>query len=482
MPAAPSLRVLGTAFVVLAFLVGAVSTWAWVQSDARWRLHQATAKSVGVALYATLQTGTSAPTGITITPLSDADDTLATEGDFLQTSLAPQVVRTTIVPILPDAARGRIAEALTIVLLSPDIVYPLAGLQQRSGQTAAETTGEVFRLLSSYCSDPVILVRVGVSRWQSVSGAPIWGCAAAPPDLRLLAAVGAIISMAILISVLHNTTAHFTSFANLLRNRRKLDGPFEYATKGPQELQDIVTSVNAHLELERSRLEARAAILSGVSHDLGTPAARLRLRTALIKDDTLRTKLEADIDRMTGIIESVLTYTRVEMNAEAPRKLSLNSLIDAIVADYQDMGRPVVFREPKEVIMQGGRSVFMSRQGKSVVPNDRNIIASVRPIALERAITNLVDNAIKYGRRATLSLEADAQTATIVVEDDGSNISAQDLESLMAPFKRGDNAVTLDGHGLGLTIVATIAELHGGSLVFDDYSGGISARLIIQRD
>jgi len=165
---------------------------------------------------------------------------------------------------------------------------------------------------------------------------------------------------------------------------------------------------------------------------------------------------------MTGIIESVLTYTNAEMNAEAPRRLSLTSLVDAIVADYQDVGQSVTLEQSKDMILQGGRSIFMSHRGQSVVSSERDIVVFARPISLQRAITNLIENALKYGRRAHVQVQATADIATIIVEDEGTDNSAHDVEGLMAPFKRGENTATIDGHGLGLTIVATIAKLHGG--------------------
>ena len=93
----------------------------------------------------------------------------------------------------------------------------------------------------------------------------------------------------------------------------------------------------------------------------------------------------------------------------------------------------------------------------------------------------MIENALKYGRRATIALESDANWATIVIDDEGSQTSASEIEALMAPFQRGENTTTIDGHGLGLTIVATIAKLHGGTLSFVDTSSGLSARLKIQR-
>ncbi|WP_254694326.1 sensor histidine kinase [Sulfitobacter sp. SK012] len=278
-----------------------------------------------------------------------------------------------------------------------------------------------------------------------------------------------------------NLPVSFLSFAGQLRNRRRVGGPARYDPTGLQELQEIIAAVNSYLEIEREQLAGRAAVLSGVSHDLGTPATRLRLRAALIQDADLRQKFETDIDSMTGIIESVLTYTHVEMGAEEPRNLSLTSLLDAIVANYQDVGRPVTLRKAKDVVVKGGKSIFMSRQGYGVVSNNRDTVVHARPVSLERAITNLIENALKYGRRATVSLEANAQSATIIIEDEGSESSAAEIEKLLAPFQRGENTTTIDGHGLGLTIVATIAKLHGGQLTFEDSATGVTARLAIQR-
>ncbi|MDU8909783.1 HAMP domain-containing sensor histidine kinase [Aestuariicoccus sp. MJ-SS9] len=476
-----SLRAIGTLFVAAAFLTGVLATWMWMQSNAGWRAHGTQAFVAGVTTYNALQNNTLPSGDVAILPLSDADQALARAGAFNRIAAAPQAARLTTVPILADAENIATGEPLTLVILSPDLVYRLSALPIRDGQTAAETTGEVFRLLASYCSDPVVIARMGDAPWVRIDGGAVWGCADAPSDQRLIAAMGAVIALAMLFTATLNTSADFTHFADQLRSRRRLGGPTSYDIPGPRELQDIVAAVNSYLETERAQLESRAAVLSGVSHDLGTPATRLRLRTALIQDAELREKLEADIDSMTGMIDSVLTYTRAEMSAEPPRKLSLTALIDAIVADYEDMGRDVTLRAPRDVIVHGGRSVFMSRQGQTVVAGDRDVIVTGRPIALQRAVTNLIDNALKYGRRATVQLETDSDSATIVVEDEGSDSSAAEIEALMAPFRRGDNTATVDGYGLGLTIVATIAQLHGGALAFEDGPTGLRVRLTIQR-
>lgn len=477
-----SLRVMGPALVLAALVIGAGTMWGWTKSSANWRAHGNAAYTAGVTIYYAMQNGTAPPNGVSLAPLTEADQEYANAGAFRQISGTPTVPRITIVPILPDAANQTTGAAVTIAILSPSITYGLADLPYREGQTAAETMGEITRKLAVYCSDPFVVARMGDGPWLRLDGSDVWGCAAAPPDQRILVGLLGIIGVCILMTVALNLPSTFSAFAGQLRNRRRVGGPTRYEAKGPQELQEIVEAVNGYLEIEREQLASRAAVLSGVSHDLGSPATRLRLRATLIQDDDLRQKFESDIDSMTGIIESVLNYTHAEMDAEQPRNLSLTSLIDSIVANYQDVGRPVALRKTKDAIVQGGQSIFMSRQGYGVMSTDRDIVVYGRPVSLERATTNLIENALKYGRRATVSLEANASSATIIVEDEGSHSTAADIENLLAPFQRGENTTTIDGHGLGLTIVATIAKLHGGTLTFEDTATGIAARFAIQRD
>ena len=104
-----------------------------------------------------------------------------------------------------------------------------------------------------------------------------------------------------------------------------------------------------------------------------------------------------------------------------------------------------------------------------------------RPVALRRAVSNLIDNALKYGRRATVSVSFDANWAIVIVEDEGGGSTASDMERLLEPFERGENTHNITGYGLGLTIVATVAHQHGGKVEFEDGHTGVRAKLLLRR-
>ncbi len=466
-----------------ALAVGMAATWIWTASQTAWQVHLNRAYVAGLALYETLQRGAPPPPGIAVEPL--VEDHLADAGGEGMPTFAglPSPARVTTMSIITDPTGTTTGGRLQIVIVSPDLQYPVAKLVTDAHSNSAARLGNLARLLASYCSEPVVFAQFDRSNWQRVDGTRIWGCSAAPPDNRLLAVAMVIIGMIVLLSQVAETSMVFTRFSASLQLHERLGGQDAFVEEGPTELREIIGALNEYLAWERDRLEKRALVLSGVSHDLGTPATRLRLRSALIDDEGLRSKLEADIDRMTGMIESVLTYTRSEMNAEQVRRISLTSLVQSIVADYEDVGKPVVLLEIEQPEIDKSRSVFGGGRGNLSLPHDdiRRILVNARPISLQRAISNLIDNSLKYGRRALVSVRADSGSATVVVQDEGTSLSADDLNTLTGPFLRGENAVYVPGVGLGLTIVSTIARQHGGSVSFEKTSVGTRAALKIRR-
>jgi signal transduction histidine kinase len=475
-----SLRVKGLALCLGSLVAGALAAALWMQSDARWQRYLDRAYVTGVLLYDTLLYDAPAPPEVTVArigrpdlPVPDAPLSARDRGRFFVTSVS----------ILSQNSIRSAGTRLQLHILSPDLRYPVSDLMPDASGHPAANLGNLTRMLAQLCSEPLLFARVDRGDWRRIDGSAVWACSAAPADLRLLALAILILAALTGLTQIGATTAQFARFSEALRSRARLGGHDPLSAEGPEELREITRTVNDYLASERDRLQKRTLVLSGVSHDLGTPATRLRLRTALIEDDDLRHKLERDIDQMTDMIESVLTYTRAEMSAEESVSLSLTSLVQSIVADYEDIGKPVQYCEMPAVTLDPGRTVFGAGQGGSrLLPDDaRRVLVMARPVSLRRAITNLIDNALKYGRHATVWVEATATSASIIVEDAGQSASEDVLRELVEPYQRGANTGSIEGVGLGLTIVSTIARQHGGTLAFDRSAAGLRSILQISR-
>ncbi len=109
------------------------------------------------------------------------------------------------------------------------------------------------------------------------------------------------------------------------------------------------------------------------------------------------------------------------------------------------------------------------------------MLAKIRPLSLQRAIENLIENSLKYGRKAIVSLQYNSKFAYINIDDESISMDEKTLKELTGPFKRGPNASFIDGVGLGLTIVSTIAEQHGGKIFFEKTNTGLKTILKISR-
>lgn len=525
--------------LALTLAVGLGLGHVWTQAGRDWAAHLDRAGQAGVALYASLVLpGLPAPQGLHLTrlppgsgpPFDDlprpARETRLSLLDLTRTDGAPASGARRGDRLRPDPnpdinpgsgpatdpVPGGARLALSIV--SPGLTFPAAGLDSRVANPA-ERLGQITRAMARQCSDWVLFARRDIGGWVRIDGGAVWSCAALPPDRRLPATLAAALILAGILSWLVSQRTALERVIAALTDRFA-GGAFGHVLRtGPAELHALAEAANAMTAREAARLESRAAILAGISHDLGTPMTRLRLRAALIADPDLRARIGRDIDQMNDMIDGVLSHTRSEMATEAPRLVSVLSLVQSVAHDFADLGAPVRLRDPQTQRPEPAASLFAgaaprrrrgtdagtgmgkgtgkgtdtggpisgsSAAGSMVSGGDRRMLALCRPNALRRAVTNLVDNALKYGRRAEIAIEDEADTLTISVQDaGGGGLRASDLGELIAPFSRGANAAQMRGAGMGLTIVDGIARQHGGGLQFVDADGGIMARLTIRR-
>lgn len=214
-------------------------------------------------------------------------------------------------------------------------------------------------------------------------------------------------------------------------------------------------------KIER-QTQSRTLMLSGVSHDLRTPLTRLRLGLSML-DGADIDALVRDVDDMQELLDAFLDFARNDA-LDGLEPCSPRFILNSAVSDAA----------------RGGQSVTLG----PVSGPDQEI--SLRPMAVRRALDNLIGNALRYGTKAEVCLDVTDRTVRFTVEDDGPGIPATSREAAMSPFVRLDPSRNQDkgtGVGLGLSIVADIARNHGGLLRLGDSArlGGLKAELVLAR-
>jgi two-component system OmpR family sensor kinase len=229
---------------------------------------------------------------------------------------------------------------------------------------------------------------------------------------------------------------------------------------GPAEVQAAALAFNAMRERIRAQAAERTRMVAAVAHDLRTPLTGLRLR-AESAPTPLRERMVADIRRMESMIAQVLDFARGE---EAP---PITEAIDLVP----------LLREAAEIVRDAGGEVVLALPQQAPRTAD--------PVMLRRAIDNLLDNAVRYGKRARLRLARETGWWVITIEDEGPGVPTAELPRLGDPFHRLESSRnrTTGGIGLGLSIARTVAGLHGGYLAFENLpSGGLRASLYLPAD
>ena len=474
-----------TQIYILAFLslfVGFFTTFIWVSSENNWKEFIKNSYHAGVSLYNNIKYNNVIEEKIKITKINKSDEVISRE-ELDYYSKIPVPNKLTTISIFDNRKKNNQQEKIIVHLISEKLRYPISKITPFSNLGAEQQLGKVIELIANYCTNPILFIKINESFWYRVDGNDVWGCKVAPSDNRLLSIIFLFITIFLIFFLIRDNQIMFDKFIiNLKNNLRTSKGNMDQV-EGPSELEIIKTTLDEFLKLQKDKLEKRLMILSSISHDIGTPATKIKLRTSLIEDQDLKKKLEDDIDNMIEMMDGVLSYTRSEMDLEEEIEISYISLIESIVFDYQDLGKRVSFIKPKENRIGFVSSIFTGKKRNRTFQLNQNhhLLVNAKPLSLKRAITNLIENALKYGRTATLSLEFTSQNITLIVEDEGKNISDELLETLKKPFIRGENTKLIKGTGLGLTIVATIAEQHGGNLTFEKSKMGIRAKLMIKR-
>ncbi len=220
---------------------------------------------------------------------------------------------------------------------------------------------------------------------------------------------------------------------------------------GPEEVRRTAHAFNVMQNRIRRYVEDRTQMLAAIAHDLGTPITRLRLRAEFVEDKIVRRKMLRDLDDMQQMVASTLSFIREDATSEPQATVDIGSLLARVCDDNVDAGHDVELEE---------------------MP--RWVLVNCRPVALRRAVGNMIDNAVKYGHSARVSLELGEETLRILIKDSGPGIPENRFEDVFRPFLRLEDSRNREtgGTGLGLSVARTIVRGHGGDITLSNSAGG----------
>lgn len=228
---------------------------------------------------------------------------------------------------------------------------------------------------------------------------------------------------------------------------------------GPREFRVLSHAFDMAHSRVQSYISNRSRALAAVSHDLKAPLTRMRLRVATLADDVAREKLESDVDELSSMVRSAIAMLRDLEHAETIESIDMNVLLARLQSEYAEMGRSVA-------VTGRARRPYLGR------------VQSLR-----RCLTNLIDNAVKFGDGASVTLE-DGHALRVRVVDRGPGIAPEEMDKVFEPFYRARAAMSLgiDGTGLGLSIARDIALGHGGELNLRNREvRGLEAEVVLPR-
>lgn len=376
-------------------------------------------------------------------------------GELLSQRLATLI---DVVAVVPATDRGRVAAAVSGETASvrwqpepfgtawrpdgnelPDIERRTAalatvasGIQVRAGQ--ADGGHDHLRDVNAVARLPDgSWVWVGIPRFRAISA-----------DQGTMHAYAAVIGLVLLLAVgfaARSVSRPLTVLAGEVgRLDPERDAP-PLPVSGPREVRQLAEALNAMATRTRDAFRQRTLALGALSHDLMSPIARLRLRAEELPEED-RAPIQRDLAEMETMVSDVLAYLRGGRDGEPVRPLAVAALVRTVIAEFTDAGAAVEERHLDEAVVVEGRRV-----------------------AIKRAVTNVLGNAVRHAARPWVEVAAERHAVVIRVGDSGPGIPAEDLPRVTDPFFRGDRARTAGGgSGLGLATARAIVEGHGGNL------------------
>lgn len=318
--------------------------------------------------------------------------------------------------------------------------WPLQQLAAQPGITVLERVrragGSPLQIVTRLDDDHALV-------FDDVQHISLWSIFFKPTALLLL-----IIPVAALLLSLYAVRWIIAPLANVATAAaefgRSPEGNEKLARRGPLEIVQVADALNDMRLRIAAMLADRNRMLAGISHDLRTPLTRLRLRAERVGDAPLRTAMLGDLTYVARLLDETLEYLRDDARTETPSYIDVPSFLQTICSAFADMGHAVSYAGPAR------------------------LSCTCRQRALSRAVTNIVENAVKHGSTVTVTLRnKEPDSIEIEVADDGPGIPPHLLAKVFEPFFKGDDHRSDGGgggFGLGLSIARDIIKRHAGRI------------------
>ena len=238
------------------------------------------------------------------------------------------------------------------------------------------------------------------------------------------------------------TLAHQANLLGKGRNPRQLE------EKGSKEMVATIRAFNSMAMRIQNFITDRERSFAAISHDLKTPLTRARLRVESIEDDTIKESLIGDLDYLGTMVTGSLQIISDGIEFEHTSDIDLTKMLGAILKKEEILGLPIKFDMKKNITMKG------------------------RSLAIERLFSNLINNAMTYGKGVEVKGKKQHNGIFIEIMDNGPGLSDADKENVFKPYYRLEHKLSESHSGLGMGIARSIANIHGGELELKDRTGG----------
>jgi two-component system osmolarity sensor histidine kinase EnvZ len=266
---------------------------------------------------------------------------------------------------------------------------------------------------------------------------------------------GAIVLLVVAILFLKNQVRSIIRLSEAAEKFGKGQEITDFKPHGATEVRQAAQAFIGMKNRINRQIKQRTEMLAGVSHDLRTPLTRMKLQLAMFSEGDAKKSLEEDVADMEHMLEGYLTFVR-SGEVEKSKPINMRTYLDKIIHGYRNHDETI------EADLKADAELHIKKH------------------AMKRAITNLIDNAIQYGKHVTISTRIEKDHFLITLDDDGPGIEEEKRESVFSPFVRLDSSRNKEtgGIGLGLTIAKDTIHSHGGNITLDESPAG-GLRVII---